>query len=447
MTEPKPASAGPWWLSPVGTVGLVVPFTLALAAFNSDGHYRTSWRTAKFLTPADTALFAGAAVVFAVGLVWPMLLPHVKRRGAQWPGTDMERYLRLGRAAGVLFWATMFGYVSFLVVGVARGFRPADLITFITKQDAYDSPLRTYFAPVAGLTTFTQVGIAYVIVAALLLKQHRTPQVLRRVVLVVFLGLLRALFLSERLALIELAVPMVTVFFAVGTPLRRRSRQVLLQLGPVIFLPVVVGAFGVFEYFRSWVFYAPLKQQSFLEFMLDRLAGYYATAYNNGALALHAAQGITRLPYQSVEVLWTAPGVGLLDLYGRLSFHISPTSYDTLLLQHANPEFNSPGGLAIPFLDYGLGGGLAFLLLAGSLIGIVYRELRDRTSWATLLYPLLVTGLFELPRYLYWAQGRITPALLGLFATHWWMSSTRARRSSADVAPERTTDVAADSRP
>ncbi|GAB2597934.1 oligosaccharide repeat unit polymerase [Microlunatus antarcticus] len=436
MSRTRKGSSGPWWLSPAGTVGLIVPFTLALAAFNSDGHFRASWRTGKFLTSADIALFAAAAAVFVVGLVWPMLLRRNPRPDAQWPGSAEERHVRLTKAAGVLFWATMFGYISFLVVGAARGVRPADLITFITKQDAYDSPLRTYFAPVAGLTTFTQVGIAYVIVAALLLKQQRSAKVLRRVVLVVFLGLLRALFLSERLALIELAVPVVAVVFAVGTPVRRRSRQVLLQLGPVLFLPLVIGAFGVFEYFRSWVFYSALKQQSFLEFMLDRLAGYYATAYNNGALALQAAHGIPRLPYQSVEVLWTAPGVGALDLYGRLSYHISPTSYDTLLMQHANPEFNSPGGLAIPFLDYGTVGGFVFLLLVGSLIGLVYRELRDGTSWATLLYPLLVTGLFELPRYLYWAQGRITPALLGLVLTHWWMKSAKVPPSAAAPAPE-----------
>jgi hypothetical protein len=278
------------------------------------------------------------------------------------------------------------------------------------------------------------------------LKQQRSARVLRRLVLVVFLGLTRALFLSERLALIELAVPVAAVVFAVGQPVRRRSRQVLVQLGPVLFLPVVVGAFGVFEYFRSWVFYAPLKQQSFLSFMLDRLAGYYATAYNNGALALHAAHGVERLPYQSVEVLWTAPGAGLLDLYGRLSFGATPTSFDTLLAQHANPEFNSPGGLAIPFLDYGTVGGFVFLFLVGSLIGTVYRELRDGTSWATLVYPLLVTGLFELPRYLYWAQGRITPALLGLLVTHWWMRSSKAARADGQVPDEQPAVLAGSSR-
>ena len=180
MSGPRARSFGPWWLSPAGTVALIVPFTLALAAFNSDGHFRNSWRTAKFVTSADVALFASAAAVFVVGLVWPMLLGRGARSGAEWPGSAGERHTRLTKAAGALFWATMFGYASFLVVGVARGVRPADLITFITKQDAYDSPLRTYFAPVAGLTTFTQVGIAYVIVAALLLKRRRSAKLLRR---------------------------------------------------------------------------------------------------------------------------------------------------------------------------------------------------------------------------------------------------------------------------
>lgn len=425
MNPRPPRTGGTWWLSPVGILLLMVPFTLALAALNSDGHYRTSWRTAKFLTSPDVALFASGAVLFGLGTVWPLFLAPRRRQSDGWAGSSGERLRKLTAAAELLYWLTVFGYVSLLGIGVVRGFRPSDLVTIITAQDTYDSPLKTIFAPVAGVTTFTQMGIAFVIVGALLLRERWSGKIVRRLVVVVTLGLLRALFLSERLALIELCVPLMVIAFLGVSRTRSRPRYVLAQLAPAIFIPAVVGVFGLFEYFRSWVFYAPLRQQSFVEFMLDRLAGYYATAYNNGAMALEASKGIVRVPYQSVEVLWSAPGASLFDLYGRLSFHELPQSLDVLLAQHANPEFNSPCGLAIPFIDYGLVGGMIFLFLAGSLIGVVFRELRDGTGWATLLYPLLVTGLFELPRYLYWAQGRITPALLGLLLTHVWMSSRR----------------------
>lgn len=434
---------GVWWLSPVGVVLLIVPFTLTLAAVSSDSHFRSSWRTAKYVTSADVALFAAGGFVFLVGTAWPMFLAARRRGPAVWPGRPEDRRADLTKASSVLFWLTIFGYASMLVVGLARGFRPSDLISFISEQDAYDSPLKTIFAPVAGVTTFTQMGIAFVIVATLLLKERWDAKVLVRLVLVVVLGLGRALFLSERLALIELAVPIMAVVFLVDGTRRSSTRtsSVLPQLGPLIFLPAVVGLFSVFEYFRSWVFFAPLRQQTFGQFMLDRLAGYYATAYNNGAMVLEVTKGLARVPYQSVEVLWSAPGAGLFDLYGRLAFHQGPPTTDTLLDQYANPEFNSPGGLAIPFIDYGLLGGLVFLLVVGSLIGMVYRELREGTSWALLLYPLLVTGLFELPRYLYWAQGRITPTLLGLLLVHWWMSSRRHRPRS-EVRPVDRTAVA-----
>ena len=44
-----------------------------------------------------------------------------------------------------------------------------------------------------------------------------------------------------------------------------------------------------------------------------------------------------------------------------------------------------------------------------------------------LLYPPLVTGLFEVPRYLYWTQGRLAPALVALALIGWWATRNPQR--------------------
>ena len=104
-----------------------------------------------------------------------------------------------------------------------------------------------------------------------------------------------------------------------------------------------------------------------------------------------------------------------LGLYQRLNHGATSPVLDVdnpILFLHGNPEYNSPGGLGVPFQDYGEVGGLLFFLVAGFGIGRVHRAFIRSSTTAVLFYPILATGLFELPRYLYWSQGRVTPAFV-----------------------------------
>lgn len=427
---------GVWWLSPAGAVGLVVPVTLLMAAVFDDTHFRSSWQTPKALTTSTVGLFAVGVVIFTVGSLWPMLLRPGPIAPDPWPGLTQEQGQRLRRAAGVVFWLTMVGYAAMAAAGVVRGARPADLLRAFTEQDTFGSPLRGFFAPVTGVTTLTQLGIAYAVLAVLMLRQGKDVKVARRLALIMALALGRTFFLSERLATLELAVPTLALasFIALGT--RRRTLARIVHAAPLLFVPAVILVFGALEYSRSWVFYAN-RGGGFLSFVLDRFLGYYVTAYNNGQLALTEAATRPRLPYQSIEALWTAPGVPD-GLYQQLTGRLPAENFSVVLQQYGNPEFNSSGGLAAPFVDYGTVGGLLFLLLVGSLIGLTYREFLSGTVWAVLVYPVLVTGLFEIPRYLYWGQGRVLPAFVALLATYWWMSRPSPLPRGPAVSPVRT---------
>lgn len=288
------------------------------------------------------------------------------------------------------------------------------------------------------MTTLTQLGIAYVVLAAVLLSSGRDRGLELRLALVLFLALLRTYFLTERLAVLELLIPLVAVAALAISYRAGRIPARLVQLAPFLLVPAVVAVFSAFEYSRSWVFYSQHRGGSFVQFALDRLAGYYGTAYNNGQLALLHDEGGS-VPYGSIEGFWTAPGIAQLHLYTLLTGRSEPDDFSTLLQQYGNPEFNSPGGVAIPFLDYGTVGGLAFFLVVGSLLGLAYRACCDGHLLAVLLYPVLATGLFEMPRYLYWGQGRVLPTLLALLLTWWYVSRARPPRPTSPRPTLRST--------
>ncbi|NAZ81104.1 oligosaccharide repeat unit polymerase [Kineococcus sp. R8] len=418
---------GVWWLSPPGAVLLTVPASLGLTFLYDDAAFRQQWGSPKVLTDSTAWLFAFGTALLALGALLVMAWPSPLRPVPRWPGLPAGATTRLRRASTVVFRLTMLGYVTLLLAGVARGARPAQLVDVLFNQDNFSSTLRSQFAPVTGVTTLTQLGIAYVVLAGLLLCGGRDPRTERRLALVVGLALLRAFFLTERLAILELMIPLATIAaLCVADRHGPRVRGAVLA-APFLLVPAVIAVFSVFEYSRSWVFYSQQRGGSFVDFALDRFAGYYATAYNNGQLAL-TYQGVdTRAPYGSIEGLWTAPGIQQWGLYQLLTGRTGTSDYADVLRQHGNIEFNNPGGLSIPFMDYGTVGGLVFFLLVGALLGLTYRRCGEGRLWAVLLYPVFATGLFEVPRYLYWGQGRVAPTLVALLVVAWYVRRSRVR--------------------
>src|SRR5690606_36276865 len=99
-----------------------------------------------------------------------------------------------------------------------------------------------------------------------LLMDGPAPGVYRRLAIVGGAALMRAFFLSERLAILELIIPAVAVvaMVAAGSPRTWVSRAT--RWAPLIFAPAVIAVFGVFEYSRSWVFYQARTGGSFLDF-------------------------------------------------------------------------------------------------------------------------------------------------------------------------------------
>jgi hypothetical protein len=420
---------GVWWLSPAGAVLLVVPPTLGLAVAYSNEEFRTFFRSPKSLDTDSAVLFGAGALCFVLAALATQVGRRPAPPGGRRPWLDATQLAALRRVSGPLYALTLAGYLAFGVSAARNGFGLNDLLNALISQDLYtEQAPKSVIGTIPGVTTLTQVGIAYAIVATLLLLHGPDRTTLVRLVALGGLTTLRAFLFTERLALVELAVPALVLVAVRASQSRRPGRRLLLRMAPIPLVVLLVAGFAATEYSRSYTYYKTRTTDGLVTFSVKRLSGYYATAYNNGHLVMTYDRYPGRLPYTSLEALWTAPGAQQIDLYDRLVDRDQGEEYRRILATHANPEFNNVGGLPAVFADFGRMGGLLVLLGLGLIIGWAYRAFLHGQIAALLLYPVAVTGLLELPRFLYWSLGRTMPAVVALLVVLWVLRRAERRR-------------------
>ena len=413
-----------WWLDPSLLFAVVIGGTMLAAFAQSDAAYRL-YGTPKYIGLAHLLLAIAAILVFAIGR-W--LATNTGRTPPSTPHSA-EKVVRFW------FWVatglTLFGYAVWLALGVKNGFSPGVLLEFLATDDPQlaESMFPEMFATWKGVTTCTQFGIAAVPLGLwLFFRGHR--MLAWPLALLIGLATLRGLIFSERLALIELVVPGFVVairFVLLGQPLSY-FRRFAVQLFPVAGLVALVLVFGGYEYFRSWRYYVN-DFDSFSEFTLWRISGYYTTAHNNSALALET-QPTYPLPYATLRQFWSIPGLADTPFgYQRLTGVDPLARHFDMLEQFATPELNNEGGLFQPALDFGWAGYLAFWFACGFVSGRLYRAYLVGTLPGLTLYPLVFLAILEVPRFLYLCYPRSLPAVVTLLVVAWL--TTRASQPSS----------------
>ena len=141
-----------------------MPLSLLVAVRIPDADYRLFYKVPRVISPAQTKLFLLAAAVLLLGTLLPLAVRFRPPR-RDWPRLSAPGLRVLRRAERIAFGLTIAGYVLFVVLGAARGASPALLLNAIVSQDNYTGQLKVLFAPVAGVTSLTQVGIAYVVIS------------------------------------------------------------------------------------------------------------------------------------------------------------------------------------------------------------------------------------------------------------------------------------------
>jgi hypothetical protein len=403
-----------WWLYPgVGALLLGVPLTI-IAYLTPESTYFTLYRTPKTVDSEFVVLGAFIYLCFAIGSFFAI--------GTATESQEEDTLLYCRWFVRPLFLITLFGYLAWFANGIlTSGIGPILTemhdVLFGQEFGSSDELKVELFPTVPGVTTLTQVGILYVTVEALLWvwKGSNRRSALIRFAVITSLVLFRSILLSERIALVELVIPVVVVF-ATTSQFRRRHKN-LVRVAPVFLALAVFVLFALGEYFRSWPFYRPLYHGPYLQFVAERFMGYYTTAVNNAAVVyhyeplhplLHTLRDLFDFP-----VLGSFVSTGYAIMFGENS----PYNALALLGKYANPEFNNVPITGLLVNEFSLFFAPAAAFVLGVLSVSLYRSFLRGRLIGVLVYPSWYVGILEIPRIYYWADVRYFPALALLAIT------------------------------
>jgi hypothetical protein len=424
-----------WWLHPGWTLGLAtIPFCVA-AAWISDDVYVSIWRTEKFFSSSELVGSVFLIILFAAGTriqtaFFPTRPAHI--------GTDLKSAYPLIRFFFVISTLlTLIGYLILAYSAHRNGVGFSTLMGILKGQQGVFYEAKALSETIPGLSTATQFGMAMCILGTCLLIIRKDMIVLGLLLLVVFFAFVRGLIRSERLAVIELLIPVILiVLYHIPFKTKSLRLQALWEKGLSQF-PLWAGCFIYLfftgsEYFRSWSSAYSQSGDSLLSFGFYRLCGYYVTALNNGVLLLEETRGIV-FPFFSLQWLWKFPGLDTLWEKYRL---INLPSSVELLMQHqeANPEFNNLSGIFAYVSDFGwiITGILS--VLSGFFCMALYRSFIYRNLFGLLLYPVFYIGFLEMTRIHYLTTTRAFPSLFFLTGTLFLLGLAKSKETK--VRPE-----------
>jgi hypothetical protein len=427
----RPTRTGIWWLHPAFAF-TAAGVGISTAAYSiPESTYRIYWRMPKFFDASafQITLLCVAAFVFGSALGTRLSPGWNSRSFEAWsaavPWNLMTFLFQLS------FWLCILGYGLWTGLAIQRGIT-LDVVTGILtgEKGAMYEARYSYLPTVGGITTLTQFGTATAILGALIGHSSGWRPVRMKLGIILLFAVTRAILNSERIALIELAVPFLLVCLALGylgKPNVGGAVRLLVRFAPLIGVVALFSLFTGLEYFRSWTNYYAGREQTFWEFGAMRLLGYYVTAFSNGAYLLQCLDTLNA-PYFTLHFLWGFPLTGPV-IHRIFSNPILDSSdkwfYFPFLESDANVEFNNGDGMLFPLMDFGIAGGLLYWLVLGLICGVVYQWFCRKQLAGLLVFPILLLGILEAPLTLYWSEGRALPPLFLLIAAAAFVSIAR----------------------
>ena len=376
------------------------------------GHKWESWRASLY--------FVMAVALFALGaLAGDLMARREPRPDQRLLSPDDRRLLRricvVALLGAVAASAILFG----LAVSRAGG--------FTALLDAYRSDPQhvksTYFASVAGVTTLTQLAVAAVPIAfAYRLVDRRAVGAL--VLAVAALVLLRAVFASERLAIMELAIPIAYLLVA-----HRRVTPVRLLLIAFGLAAVVVAFFVATELRRKGAY-----ETFSVGDALDRFLSYYMNSMNN-AFAIADHDAFATPFWFSTQAVWEFPGAARVGLNYPDVFGVdAPRLYENFYRDNSvTPSVTTFGVVGSVCADFGWAG-LLWMLGIGGAAGALWRAGR-RDAFYRALYAVWLVGVLEFLRIYYFPSTRLVPAYLVFAAVFVLIVARRAPVGRGLIAP------------
>ncbi len=421
-----PRRASPWWAHPARFLGFIMlPIAIVMGIYAEDliNHNTAGYSSPVFFDAYYAWLFFGGIAVIAL---FALL-------GARGKATAPQVSFGDG-ALDFLFVACMVAYAIWF--GPLMVTAPHVLLGALTSESGAVYDVRELSTKFAGITTLTQFGVAYVCIYGIR-KFVRCETLPRRfdVFLAVMLGaaVFRALVASERIAFIELLIPLLLMLCR-GTQLRgalplRAFRHTL----PLLILGASPVFFAVFEYNRSWINHYQYEYSSLLQFALERFGLYYITSVNNLSGFLEHSTWPTFTGEWTLQWLHRFPLIG--STVAELTGANAVTAFAEFLKEYATDEFNNPTGILVVYHDWGVIGGLAFLACYGLLAGRAYRAFEQASGLLQYVFPIVFYSFFEILRIGYMYDGRSIAAIIGL-AIAYLIWGKRAEEARPDAPAE-----------
>jgi oligosaccharide repeat unit polymerase len=405
--------------SPLTLVVFLYTPLLALYVLSSPAVFALDFDSRKTLSWTGLAFFALSILLFAAGAKAGGGRRSVAHAGGPPEPIETDALPRATRRSlAVLLEAALLlsvgAYLLWFGLGVVRAGGIGNFLE-IWRTDPH-LVKKVILVTLPGVTTLTQLAVAAIPLAIAYGFVRRGSVIRMLVVLIAILAVLRTIFFSERLAFIELAVP---IAFLLLAPRRVTVPRVVLYV--VSFVLAAMVFFSITELRRTYVYthnFSPDRSAT-------RFFGYYLTSVNNGMAVIDHYPAST--PFASTgEFLWRFPGLRDLrvddfagagtvtlrypDLFGVEPDSFWPQAFSDQGLSYEFNVFTAPGFLAA---DFGWAALLVVLLL-GYVSGRLYRR-TPSSPFHRALYAVWLVGMFEFMRILYFTSTRVFPAYL-LFA-------------------------------
>jgi hypothetical protein len=415
-----------WWAFPSRLALFVhLPIFLLCSAMD-ESDYAIYKHSVKHLN--DYSVMLGVAAILCFALFSALFEP---RRAD--PDVSPVPAKTVDAALSALFTIVLIAYAIFLLPIIFNLQLMLDLLQGSTTA-MYG--LRETLNRIPGVTTLMSLQslLAVLLASYTALTGRRLSLLYRRLaIMVVIACLLRGWLWSERLALIELALPAVVVIWAKISPEWQRRSLRPLAFAPLLAVLLVFCVFALGEFFRSWQYYQYQFSGSFLEFIVVRFAGYYATALNNGS-ALCSLVDAQYMPTATAEWFYRFP------LWQFVAEHKRPYPFnmDDFLDAYMNREFNNMSGIFMPIFDYGPYLGLLCWAILGAITGSLFNGFARGQVGGLLLFPAWFTGVIEILRVFYWGDSRFFPVIVGAAILTWYM-----RRRTTQTQPLRQVSASA----
>lgn len=275
---------------------------------------------------------------------------------------------------------------------------------------------------IAGVTTTTQflcVSVVCLFTARLLGCVDTTQK--KKILFGIILTLIRSQQNHERLALLELLLPLLIVRL-MWTDYKFRVRPMLTYSGFAIGLYLF---FSANEYFRSWQFYRLKIEINFFIFTFHRLLDYYATSLNNGVIYINNRTEISNLPIASLDFVWNFPVLGPF-LLEKLQVNESNLSWSQVLkIVAGTDEFNNLHSYLALYSDFGIVGMFLVLFLITLIFSILYYKIVGGEFSYVVSYAIATVGIIELPRFFWFGSGRAFPIIISLMILQFLLRKSR----------------------